>query len=278
VAYSGGVDSALVLHAACQSLGCRQVVAITADSPSLARSELEDARAFTRSLGVLHLVAATSELSNPDYARNDAQRCYHCKHTFYGTAIREAAAFFSANDDYEADGAPNGRTALVDGTNADDFCDTRPGLRAAEQAQVKHPLADCGIGKQQVRQLSRHCGLPMWNKPAMACLASRIEQSTCVTKENLAMVEQAEAALRRLGCAGVRVRYHQLGRAGADSGADSHGSGLTLARVELAEQDLAQAGSAVWREKAVAAVKEAGFSYVALDLEGYKRGGKPREA
>jgi uncharacterized protein len=240
VAYSGGIDSAYLAWAAHKALGGR-MLAVTADSPSLARAQLQDALAFAQEHGIPHRVAETGELDNPSYARNDATRCFHCKDELFSVMERIAA---------EA-----GFAAIAYGMNCDDRGDYRPGQRAAAEHGIVAPLAEAGLGKQDVRELARAAGLRLWDKPASACLASRIEYGRAVTREALAMVEAGEDALRELGFRQFRVRHHG-----------------ELARIEIAPEELPRALSVEMAGRLTEALKRAGFKYVTLDLEGYRSG------
>jgi len=193
VAYSGGVDSAYLAWAAHQTLGDK-MLAVIADSPSLARTQLEDAVAFAQEQKIPLEVVATAELDRPDYARNDAQRCFFCKDELFTMMedLREARGF----------------DAIAYGVNADDQGDFRPGQKAAANHRVATPLLDAGLTKQDIRELARHAGLRIWDKPASACLSSRIEYGRAVTREALAAVEKGEDALHGLGFRQVRVRHH----------------------------------------------------------------------
>jgi uncharacterized protein len=240
VAYSGGVDSSLLAYVAHQALGER-ALAVTADSPSLARSELDDAIAFCRQFGVRHRVLRTGELHDERYARNDGDRCYFCK-----SALMEVL---------RAIAAATGAGEILVGVNTDDLDDYRPGQRAVQERGGRWPLVAADLSKAEVRWLSRELGLPTWSKPAGACLASRLAYGVPVTHEALRRVEAAEAALWRLGFDGqVRVR---------DQGHD-------LARIEL-EVDSLQF-LLLHRDEVIAAVKGTGFRIVTLDLEGYRQG------
>ena len=267
VAFSGGVDSTLVLYSAVQSLGVDAVLAITADSPSLARRELNSAKQFTTRLGIRHLILASTELSDPAYSCNQEDRCYHCKRNFYDELTRTLPK-------HKHQSGANINWVIADGTNADDLSDSRPGLLAANEAGVLHPLLDCGIGKQLARELSRYCGLTEWNKPEMACLASRIEKGTRITEAKLAMVEDTESALRKLGFSKLRVRYHELKPGAEGSSSESGDRPAALARIELDAEDIAKAAAPKLSCKIVTAAKKAGFAYAVLDLEGYKKGGR----
>ncbi len=246
VAFSGGADSALVLRAALDGLGSNNVVAVTADSPSLPRSEFAEIRDQVESIGVEWIVLGTKELAHPQYRANTGERCYHCKDSLY-SGIEEMAAF------------PG--TVAVDGTNKSDLSDVRPGLRAAREHRIMHPLVDSGFDKSLVRKVSRALGLQTADKPAMACLSSRIPIGTEVTAEKLRRVEQAEAELRALGFKQLRVRYHELS-----------GSKKLLARIELDPSELELAARPENRSRITSSLKGAGFDLVALDLAGYGGG------
>jgi uncharacterized protein len=261
VAFSGGVDSSLVLRAAADSQS-GAVVAVTADSPSLPRAELAACRALAAELGVTHLVRQSRELESESYRKNDGSRCYSCKSELYsviGRLLRDAE--FRA--ELERSGVHPDSAIVVDGLNSDDLSDERPGRRAADEAGVRHPLVEIGLGKTAVRALARAAGLSNWNKPAMACLSSRIPRGTTVTVERLSMVEKAEAILVDRGLAGGRVRLHVLPGEGEPK----------LARIELPPE-----GLGVLVERGVAdfasALREIGFQFVTLDLEGYRLGGR----
>jgi uncharacterized protein len=238
VACSGGVDSVLLAAVAAEVLGDKAVAA-TAVSPSLASGELEDARAAALAAGIRHLEVPTNELDNAAYAANAPDRCFHCKDTAYSTfadlALREGIA------------------VVIDGTNADDNSDFRPGRRAARERNVRSPLAEVGVTKQEIRDWARELGLAVWDKPAAACLSSRVPYGSPVTLEKLTRIDRAESALKALGFRQCRVRDHG-----------------TVGRVEI---EPAQLGQLLDRRLAVVeALKTAGFSYVALDLEGFRSG------
>lgn len=241
VAFSGGVDSTFLLKIAYDRLG-DQVEAVTAVSPSLAEEEREQAVALAARIGVSHRLIASAEFDNPDYLRNDSQRCYYCKQELFHLLARLAAG--------------SGGRAVIYGAILDDLGDDRPGMRAAREAGVRAPLIEAGLGKVAIRDLSRRLGLPTWDKPAMACLASRIPRGTAVTAERLALVEHAEAAVRALGYRTVRVRY-----AGDD------------ARVELDADGLRRVSDPSDRALLIEAVQGAGFRQVAVDPRGYRPGG-----
>jgi uncharacterized protein len=240
VAYSGGTDSAYLAYAAHQALGDK-MRAVIADSASLPRAELATALAFAADHNIPIQVLQTNELESPDYQRNDAQRCFHCKDELF-TQMELARA-------------SQGFAHIAYGMNLDDRSDFRPGQRAAAQHHAIAPLVTAQLTKQEVRTLAQQAGLPLWNKPASACLSSRIEYGRPVTRENLSQVEQAEAALHALGFPQVRVRHHG-----------------DLARIEIAIEDLPRALSMPVLEAITAAIRPLGFLYVTIDTEGYRSG------
>jgi uncharacterized protein len=240
VAYSGGTDSAYLAYAAHQALG-DQMRAVIADSASLPRAELAAALAFAADHNVPIQVLQTNELESPDYQRNDAQRCFHCKDELFTQMELARAA--------------QGFAHIAYGMNLDDRSDFRPGQQAAAQHHAVAPLVTAQLTKQEVRTLAQQAGLAVWNKPASACLSSRIEYGRPVTPENLSQVEQAEAALHALGFLQVRVRHHG-----------------DLARIEIAIEDLPRALSMPVLEAITAAIKPLGFLYVTIDAEGYRSG------
>jgi uncharacterized protein len=241
VAFSGGVDSAALLHACARVLAGR-VLAITADSPSLPRVELDEAGRFARELGVRHLIVATHELARPGYRRNDGDRCYHCKTELFAAI------------DAELRGKPEAAWPVLYGAIADDLADHRPGARAAAERGVRAPLAEAGWRKDDVRAYCRAHGLAVAHKPSFACLASRIPYGTEVEPAVLARIEAAEAVLRSLGYGQFRVRHHG-----------------DVARVELLPEDISRAAQHD-RERITAGIRAAGYAYVALDLAGYRTG------
>lgn len=236
-AYSGGVDSTLVAVLA-QRVGGR-ALAVTADSPSLPREELALARQTAQTLGLNHRVILGKEMADPAYQSNGLTRCYHCKGALY-RQLKELAQ----REEWGV---------ILNGTNLDDLGDYRPGLTAAQEQRVAQPLAEAGLTKADTRALAQALGLPNWQKPAQACLASRLPYGTAVTPQALAQVEQAEQTLRGLGFSQVRVRHHG-----------------TTARIELPPEDMARA----WAlgQDLARAIKAAGFTFAALDLEGYRSG------
>jgi uncharacterized protein len=240
VAFSAGVDSTLVLKVALEVLGER-AVALTALSASVAPEEAEEARALARRLGARHLEVASGELENPSYAANPTNRCYFCKSELY--------------DLCEARRAQLGLSVVLDGFNADDFKDHRPGHQAARERRVVSPLADAGLTKAEVRAWSQVLGLPTWDKPQMACLASRIPYGTSVTRERLFQVAAGESSLRQLGLRVFRLRYHEQ-----------------VARLEVGEEELERFAAPAFRAQVNAALKAQGFTFVALDLEPFRSG------
>ena len=241
VAYSGGVDSAFLAWAAHRALG-DQMLAIIADSPSLARTQFEDALAFVREAGIPMEVIETRELENPDYARNDAMRCFHCKDEL-----------FTMMEEYRS---AHGFDAIAYGVNTDDDQgDFRPGQQAARQHRVLTPLLEARLGKAEIRELARQAGLRVWDKPASACLSSRIEYGRPVTPEALQVVEQGEDSLRALGFRQFRVRHHG-----------------DIVRIEIAREELPRAMSVEMAREFTSIFRKLGFKFVTLDLEGFRSG------
>jgi uncharacterized protein len=246
VCYSGGVDSALVVAVAHEVLGTR-AVAMTAVSPSLAPFEKEAAVAIAKQIGARHELVESHEIDRPGYVANSPNRCFHCKSELYEIAGQKSRDW--------------GLAHVLNGTNLDDLGDYRPGLDAAKRAHVRSVLVECGMRKDDVRRCAQLLGLTAWDKPASACLSSRIPYGTEVTRERLAQIGGLEAELRNLGLRQVRVRWHGLG----DSGAQR-----SLARIEVARAELARAFEV--RDEMVEAGKRFGFAYVTLDLQGYRTG------
>jgi uncharacterized protein len=240
VAFSGGADSAYLAWAAHQVLGER-ALAVTALSASFSRHDHEQAEAFVRSSGVRHQFIETHEFQNPLYVANNADRCYHCKDELF-----DRMALLAKQSDF---------SAIAYGINADDTRDFRPGHRAAREHRVLAPLLDAALHKDEIRELSRRAGLPTWDRPASACLSSRIPYGIAVTPELLDKIDRAESVLRDLGFRQFRVRAHG-----------------ELARIELAQDELARGFEpALWQQMA-ARIKAVGFAFVTLDLEGYRQG------
>ena len=240
VAYSGGVDSAFLAATAHRMLG-KRMIAVLADSPSLARRDLEQAVSFAQAIGMPLKIIQTEELEKPEYQRNDANRCFHCKTELFAGM--------------EALGRELGLTNIAYGMNADDTRDFRPGQRAAEQHKVLAPLADAGLSKQEVRALARAAGYTLWDRPAAPCLSSRVEYGRAVTREVLEQVERGEEAMRELGFREFRVRHHG-----------------PLARVEIARGEMPRALDMDMLDRITAALKAVGFQYVTLDSAGFRSG------
>jgi len=241
VAMSAGVDSAVVAKAASLALGSN-AMAVTAQSPSLASGELEQAREIAELIGIEHRVLNTSEFSNPNYLRNQGDRCYYCKSELYGQ-MRVLA------DSLDGE-------ILLNGTNLDDLGDYRPGLEAARESNVRSPLAECEINKATVRAMARHWHLPTWDKPASPCLSSRVAYGEEVTAERLQMIDLAEQYLRALGIEPVRVRYHRG----------------DLARIEVPPQSIESFTNPQAREELEQYFRGLGFQFVTIDLGGFKSG------
>lgn len=240
IAYSGGVDSAFLAWAAHQVLGSK-MLAVIADSPSLARAQLADATAFAAEQGIPLEIIVTDELDRPDYVRNDSSRCFHCKDELF-TVMEEFRA-------------RRGFDAIAYGVNLDDQGDFRPGQAAAQQHRVAAPLRDAALTKQAIRDLARHAGLRIWDKPASACLSSRIEYGREVTREALSVVEQGEDAIRALGFRQFRVRHHG-----------------DIVRIEIARDELERALTPAMAAEFTRIFKALGFKFVTLDLEGFRSG------
>ena len=239
IGFSGGVDSTLLFAVAADVLGLR-ALAVTATSKTYPERELIEARELAVQIGGRHLIVESEELNIPEFRENPRNRCYYCKKELFGK-LRAIA-------DQE------GLGFVLDGTNCDDASDHRPGRQAAEELLVRSPLEEAGFTKQDIRNLSRDMALPTWDKPAFACLSSRFPYGTAITAERVGQVGLAEESLRSLGFRTLRVRYHG-----------------TVARIELGEEEFARA-TGVGRDDVVRLVKAAGFTYVALDLQGYRTG------
>ena len=241
VAYSGGVDSTVVARAAYEALGDR-AIAVTAVSDSLASGELEEAEALARQIGIRHRVIRTEEFADPNYLRNQTDRCYFCKSELYGRLSGMLEIL-------EVD-------AIASGANMDDMGDHRPGMRAAAERGVRHPLQECELTKANVRALAQAWGLPIWDKPATPCLSSRIAYGEEVSPERVRMIDQAEQWLRQKGLRVLRVRYHKG----------------DLARIEVPLDDLPRLVDLDVRGELIAAFRTLGFKFVTLDLEGFRSG------
>ena len=240
VAYSGGVDSAYLAWSAHRVLG-DDMLAVIADSPSLARTQLADALAFAHEQGIPVEVITTSELDRPEYARNDGQRCFHCKDELFAVMeqLRSARAF----------------DTIAYGVNLDDQGDFRPGQQAARQHHVAAPLLAAGLSKLEIRELACQAGLRIWDKPASACLSSRIEYGRPVTREALEVIERGEDAIRALGFRQFRVRHHG-----------------EIVRIEVAREEMDRALNPAMAAQFTAIFKSLGFQFVTLDLEGFRSG------
>ncbi len=241
VAFSGGIDSTVVARAATLALGDR-AVAVTADSPSVPRAELATASELAQLIGIRHIVVQTAEFDNPDYLKNDGTRCYHCKSELYSQVERLLPQL----------GVP----VIASGANLDDQGDYRPGLAAAAEHAIRHPLQEAGFTKADVRAVARHWGLPTWDKPAAPCLSSRLAPGLAVTPERTRRVEDAEAFLRGLGLRECRVRYHEG----------------DLARVEVPLAEVGKLATDPVRGNLAREFHRLGFKFITLDLDGFRSG------
>jgi uncharacterized protein len=241
VAFSGGVDSTFLLWSAVTVLGREHVVALTATSPTYPLRELNESCQLAERLGVRHLIFESNELEIPGFADNPPRRCYHCKHELFALCLNK--------------GRELGFTTVLDGANRDDLADYRPGHEAARELGVRSPLLEAGLGKEEIRTLSRRAGLPTAEKQAFACLASRFPYGTRITAERLQQIDSCEEFLLNAGFRTVRVRYHD-----------------DTARIEVASEELPRLLDAPLRTSIVAHFRQAGFTYVAVDLEGYRTG------
>lgn len=241
VAFSGGVDSTFVLKLAVQTLGQANVLAVTGRSPSIASAEVEEAVRLAQAIGAEHLVISTQEFDDPDYIANPTNRCYYCKTELY-TRMKPFIA-------------ERGFDAIVNGTNADDLGDYRPGLSAAGEHSVRAPAAEAGLTKPEIRVLSAEMGLPTHDKPAGPCLSSRVQYGESITPEKLRMIEAAETMLHDLGFRECRVRHHDK-----------------LARIEVPAGQIERLASPDLRMKVDAAFRELGYQYVCIDIRGFRSG------
>jgi uncharacterized protein len=241
VAYSGGVDSSYLLWAAVQALGKEKVIAATAKSPIYVEQDDEALCALPRSLGVKHVFLAARQIEDEEFVHNPNDRCYYCKRGVLGNLMELARK--------------EGEVRILEGSNRDDLGDYRPGERAVQEAGARSPLREAGLDKAQIRELARRAGLANWNKPAESCLAARFPYGARITLDGLMRVRQSEAALKALGFHSVRVRDYQ-----------------TMARVEVAPEEIARLTSPEVASKVVYALHAAGYRYVAADLQGYRRG------
>jgi uncharacterized protein len=241
VAFSGGVDSAVLTKAAQVALGDR-AVAVTGVSASMAAGEADECERLAALIGIRHQVIATGELDNPEYQKNDANRCYHCKTDLFVRVEAVASRVDAA--------------VVADGSNWDDRGDYRPGMKASRDLRVRSPLAECELTKQEIRQLAASWDLPIWDKPATPCLSSRIAYGETVTAERLAMVDRGERFLRGRGFQPCRVRYHKG----------------DIARIEVARDAVDRLLDPELRREILDELKSAGFKYVTIDLEGFRSG------
>jgi uncharacterized protein len=240
VAYSGGTDSAYLAWAALRAIG-EGAIAITADSASIPESHKRDAEAFAREAGFRHEYIETNEFNNPDYVKNDKDRCFHCKDELFTQLESYASA--------------RGYEHIIYGVNKDDLGDYRPGQRAAKLHEVTAPLVEAGLTKAEIRQLARRAGLSIWDRPAAACLSSRVPYGTPVTRETVKTIEEGEERIKALGFRQFRVRYHG-----------------ELVRIEIAREELSRALSIEYFDKFAQIFKPLGFHYVTVDVEGYRQG------
>lgn len=240
VAFSGGVDSSLLLKVAVDALGDK-AVAFTEASPLHQSWELTEARELAKQFGVRHIILESAELGNPGFAANPPDRCYLCKKEIFARALRVATEL--------------GLAEVIDGSNVDDLLEYRPGRRALEELQIRSPLLEAGFTKADIRAASRDFALPTWNRQSLACLASRFPYGTTITVENLRQVESCETFLRNEGFATFRVRHHS-----------------DIARIEVAVVDLVRLAASPLRERVIAHFKATGFNYVCLDLQGFRSG------
>jgi uncharacterized protein len=240
VAFSGGVDSSFLLRVAAEELGSR-CTAITTVSPAVPEHDEQNARRLAASLGVQHLLISTNELESADYARNPVNRCFFCKDHLFRICKEEARRL--------------GLRHIVDGANVDDLRDHRPGLQAAAAAGVRHPLIEAGLGKAEIRAFSRQLGLDTWDRPASPCLSSRIPYGSAITPERLAQVAAGERFLRECGFGDLRLRHHDR-----------------IARLEVSLAELPRLLEPDLRSKIVSRMRELGFAYVTVDLEGFRTG------
>lgn len=241
IAYSGGVDSNLLLHAAVRTIGPVNVLAATAVSGTYTASELDHARKVASSLGVEHIILNTNELEDPLFRSNPPDRCYICRGTFLSKLVPIAIE--------------KGFPVVCDGSNLDDLSDHRPGRKAAMEAGVRSPLIEAGIDKENVRSISKELRIEGWDRPSSPCLASRVPYGEEITLEKLRVIEKGESFLAELGFRGARVRHH------------GH-----IARIEVRPELITKASDLKAREKLVSKMKELGFKYICLDLEGYRTG------
>lgn len=240
IAFSGGVDSSLLLKVACDILGTENVLALTAVSPIFPSHEIEQSTQLANRLGVQQQLISSREMESKDFIENGAQRCFHCKHGLFSQFLKIIA---------ETD------TTLLEGSNLDDLDDYRPGREAIRQLNIPSPLLEAKLTKQEIRQLSRQLGLSTWDKPSVPCLATRFPYGSLITKDGLKQIEQCEEWLRQQGFSNFRVRNHQQ-----------------LARIEVSPEEITRFGDKILRNELVEVFKTHGFNYVTIDLQGYRSG------
>jgi pyridinium-3,5-biscarboxylic acid mononucleotide sulfurtransferase len=244
IGFSGGIDSTLILKLSAMNLGPENVWAVTANSESLLPEELEECRKLADEIGILKanfIEIKTNELANPNYKANPIDRCFYCKHELF-SRLKEIAAELGAKQ-------------IIDGSNADDLSDWRPGRKAAGKLGVVSPLAEAGITKSEIREIARDLGLPNWDKPALACLSSRIPYGSEVTAEKLKQIGEAERFLHSLGFTQLRVRHHDK-----------------IARLEFLKEEMSRLQETGLADKIASKLKEIGFTYITVDLQGYRSG------
>ncbi len=241
IAFSGGVDSTLLLKAALEALGSENVLAVTAESPTFPQEELDGAREMAKMLGANHLIIQTNELNDPNFIVNLPNRCYFCKRELFAKLTTLA----------QQKGFPQ----VIDASNLDDHEDFRPGHKAAKELGIRAPLQEAGLTKEEIRILSKEMSLPTWDKPSQACLASRFPYGIPITREKLIQVSKAEKIIKSFGFKQVRVRYHN-----------------EIARIEVGQSEIALILEGEVIKKIVPKLKELGFTFITLDLEGYRSG------
>ena len=241
IAFSGGVDSTFLLKVAVDTLGADQVLALTATSPTYPAFEFAQSQDLARQIGVRQLVIESNELEIPGFAENNPRRCYHCKHELFSLCLKYAAEL--------------GYASVLDGSNLDDLGDFRPGRDAVSELQVRSPLLEAKLGKDDIRQLSKRLKLPTWDKQPFACLSSRFPYGTKITVERLQQIDRCENWLRQQNFNSYRVRYHDQ-----------------IARIEVAQEEIHRLLDPNLRQQLVSEFKAAGFTYVTLDLQGYRTG------
>ena len=241
VAFSGGVDSTFLLKVASDCLGAQKVVALTATSPTYPDFEYQQACELAREIGVEQIVIESNELEIPGFADNPPRRCYHCKYELFSLCLEKAEE--------------RGFATVLDGSNLDDLADYRPGRDAVKELQIRSPLLEAGLGKDDIRALSRELGLKTWDKQAFACLSSRFPYGTKITVERLRQIDSCETFLRENGFRNYRVRYHD-----------------EIARIEVAPEEIQRLLDNQLRDSLVATFKQAGFTFITLDLQGYRTG------